>query len=200
MKRNIQTKRNKGIGPCSAFRRLMSIFLCLIMLLGYLPNVSALGAPVSVANTTLEQISGSSYNSNVDVYLAVLPSTSSDITITIPDGSFIKVLSSIGLINVYAPTAVLENKSWYSSSDEAVIYEFFGELGIENTGYDSIEDLLADYCGACESSEQHITDCDGYESAAAFWNDKFHTDSFTDAACTLKINDLMLASQSETAG
>lgn len=160
------------------------------MLLGYLPNVSALGAPVSVANTTLEQISGSSYNSNVDVYLAVLPSTSSDITITIPDGSFIKALSSIGLINVYAPTAVLENKSWYSSSDEAVIYEFFGELGIENTGYDSIEDLLADNCGACESSEQHITDCDGYESAAAFWNDKFHTDSFTDAACTLKINDL----------
>ena len=191
MKSSIQTKRNKGICPCSAFRRLMSIFLCLIMLLGYLPNVSASGAPVSVANTTLEQISGSAYNSNVDVYLAVLPSNLSDITITIPGDSFIKARSSIGLVEAYAPTAVLEKESWYTSYDDAAIYACYGELDdVENIGYDTIEDFLSDYCGGCENSEQHITECEGYESAEAFWNDKFHADSFTGSSCTLKISDL----------
>ena len=191
MKNSIQTKRNKGICPCSAFRRLMSIFLCLIMLLGYLPNVSASGAPVSVANTTLEQISGSAYNSNVDVYLAVLPSNLSDITITIPGDSFIKARSSIGLVEAYAPTAVLEKESWYTSYDDAAIYACYGELDdVENIGYDTIEDFLSDYCGGCENSEQHITECEGYESAEAFWNDKFHADSFTGSSCTLKISDL----------
>ena len=191
MKSSIQTKRNKGICPCSAFRRLMSIFLCLIMLLGYLPNVSASGAPVSVANTTLEQISGSAYNSNVDVYLAVLPSNLSDITITIPGDSFIKARSSIGLVEAYAPTAVLEKESWYTSYDDAAIYACYGKLDdVENIGYDTIEDFLSDYCGGCENSEQHITECEGYESAEAFWNDKFHADSFTGSSCTLKISDL----------
>ena len=161
------------------------------MLLGYLPNVSASGAPVSVANTTLEQISGSAYNSNVDVYLAVLPSNLSDITITIPGDSFIKARSSIGLVEAYAPTAVLEKESWYTSYDDAAIYACYGELDdVENIGYDTIEDFLSDYCGGCENSEQHITECEGYESAEAFWNDKFHADSFTGSSCTLKISDL----------
>ena len=161
------------------------------MLLGYLPNVSASGAPVSVANTTLEQISGSAYNSNVDVYLAVLPSNLSDITITIPGDSFIKARSSIGLVEAYAPTAVLEKESWYTSYDDAAIYACYGKLDdVENIGYDTIEDFLSDYCGGCENSEQHITECEGYESAEAFWNDKFHADSFTGSSCTLKISDL----------
>ena len=161
------------------------------MLLGYLPNVSASGASVSVANTTLEQISGSAYNSNVDVYLAVLPSNLSDITITIPGDSFIKARSSIGLVEAYAPTAVLEKESWYTSYDDAAIYACYGELDdVENIGYDTIEDFLSDYCGGCENSEQHITECEGYESAEAFWNDKFHADSFTGSSCTLKISDL----------
>lgn len=161
------------------------------MLLGYLPNVSASDAPISVANTTLEQISGSAYNSNVDVYLAVLPSNLSDITITIPGDSFIKARSSIGLVEAYAPTAVLEKESWYTSYDDAAIYACYGELDdVENIGYDTIEDFLSDYCGGCENSEQHITECEGYESAEAFWNDKFHADSFTGSSCTLKISDL----------
>ena len=161
------------------------------MLLGYLPNVSASSASVSVANTTLEQISGSAYNSNVDVYLAVLPSNLSDITITIPGDSFIKARSSIGLVEAYAPTAVLEKESWYTSYDDAAIYACYGELDdVENIGYDTIEDFLSDYCGGCENSEQHITECEGYESAEAFWNDKFHADSFTGSSCTLKISDL----------
>ena len=161
------------------------------MLLGYLPNVGASDAPISVANTTLEQISGSAYNSNVDVYLAVLPSNLSDITITIPGDSFIKARSSIGLVEAYAPTAVLEKESWYTSYDDAAIYACYGELDdVENIGYDTIEDFLSDYCGGCENSEQHITECEGYESAEAFWNDKFHADSFTGSSCTLKISDL----------
>lgn len=49
---------------------------------------------------------------------------------------------------------------------------------------------MSDYCGGCENSEQHITECEGYESAEAFWNDKFHADSFTGSSCTLKISDL----------
>ena len=191
MKSRIQKKRTKGICPWSAFRRLISLFLCLIMLLGYLPNVGASDAPISVANTTLEQISGSAYNSNVDVYLAVLPSNLSDITITIPGDSFIKARSSIGLVEAYAPTAVLEKESWYTSYDDAAIYACYGELDdVENIGYDTIEDFLSDYCGGCENSEQHITECEGYESAEAFWNDKFHADSFTGSSCTLKISDL----------
>ena len=161
------------------------------MLLGYLPNVGASDAPISVANTTLEQISGSAYNSNVDVYLAVLPSNLSDITITIPGDSFIKARSSIGLVEAYAPTAVLEKESWYTSYDDAAIYACYGKLDdVENIGYDTIEDFLSDYCGGCENSEQHITECEGYESAEAFWNDKFHADSFTGSSCTLKISDL----------
>ena len=125
-------KRVERRKPLHAFLKVTSLFVCILLLfVSFIPGVLAVDNQYGVNDATLTEISGSAY-ADAKVYLAELPDTTAQITVSGYSNEFLYISGKR-----YVSTELLNATTWYNSFDSFVVYV--------DTGYADVNSFLEEY-------------------------------------------------------
>ena len=150
-KQQYNPKRAERRKSLRAFLKVTSLFICSLLLFAFfIPSVLAVDNKYSVNDASLTEISGSAY-ADAKVYLAELPDTTTQITVSGCSNEFLYISGKR-----YVSTELLNTTTWYSSFDSFVAYF--------DAGYADVNSFLEDY---------------GYESVSAYLLENYGDDAET---------------------
>ena len=106
---------------------------------------------ITVNGAVLEEITGSKYSGDVDVFLAKVDENATTISLSVDSSYYIRVESTFYLEPTYATESIYSQTAWYNSAEAYVAYQGCGSANVEDllaeSGCDSIEAYLEDYYG-----------------------------------------------------
>ena len=106
---------------------------------------------ITVNGAVLEEITGSKYSGDVDVFLAKVDENATTISLSVDSSYYIRVESTFYLEPTYATESIYSQTAWYNSAEAYVAYQECGSANVEDllaeSGCDSIEAYLEDYYG-----------------------------------------------------
>ena len=106
---------------------------------------------ITVDGAALEEITGSKYSDDVDVFLAKVDENAKAISLSVDSSYYIRVKSSFFMEPTYASESIYSQTAWYNSAEAYVAYQGCGSANVEDllaeSGCDSIEAYLEDYYG-----------------------------------------------------
>ena len=149
---------------------------------------------ITVNGAVLEEITGSKYSGDVDVFLAKVDENATTISLSIDSSYYIRIESSFSLEPTYASESIYSQTAWYNSAEAYVAYQGCGSANVEDLlaeydGYDSIEDYLVDNYGYSTVEEFMEKEIGGTVQDA--WSEvEYETIPYNNGAYTVTLPDV----------
>ena len=148
---------------------------------------------ITVDGAALEEITGSKYSDDVDVFLAKVDENAKAISLSVDSSYYIRVKSSFFKEPTYASESIYSQTAWYNSAEAYVAYDGCGSANVEDllaeSGYDSIEDYLVDNYG-CSTAEEYIEQQVGGTLQNAWAEAEYKTIPYNNGAYTVTLPDV----------
>ena len=145
---------------------------------------------ITVDGAALEEITGSKYSDDVDVFLAKVDENAKAISLSVDSSYYIRVKSSFFMEPTYASESIYSQTAWYNSAEAYVAYDGCGSANVEDLlaeyGYDSIEAYLEENY-ECSTAEEYIEQQVGGTLQDAWSEVEYKTIPYNNGAYTVTL-------------